>query len=112
MGLITIGAQKRATHGLGLLRLRDNRDELGPRPRADRDVVAIDHQFSEANVGLGLSYVNGYAKKRFERLGHHLSFTDTPSRLDVIEPGVVCVGHIHHLENNREILLLALCVWG
>ena len=71
-------------------------DEL---PFADRDVVAIDHQFSEANVGLGLSYVDGYARKKFEQS------TIYPSLIRQADLTSLMVSYALDLENNRELRL-------
>ena len=71
-------------------------DEL---PFADRDVVAIGHQFSEANVGLGLSYVNGYARKKFEQ------GTIYPSLTRQADLTSLMVSYALDLENDAELRL-------
>lgn len=71
-------------------------DEL---PFADRDVVAIGHQFSEANVGLGLSYVNGYARKKFEQSTIYPSLTRQADLTSLM------VSYALDLENDAELRL-------
>ena len=73
-------------------------DEL---PFADRDVVAIDHQFSEANVGLGLSLREWVScEKRLD-----VQSTIYPSLTRQADLTSLMVSYALDLENNRELRL-------
>ena len=76
--------------------LEGHSDEL---PYTDRSAVAVDHQFSEANVGLGLSYVDGLDSKRFK------TTTTYPRLLRNADLTSLMVSYAMDLKNNRELRL-------